>query len=280
MATPTARPRLRHLHPTITSSRADATIVRVNRTPPAEVRHQLRHEVGFGCPANECGNPYLEWHHFDPPWSEREHHDPAGMVALCGEHHSKADAGAYTPDQLRAFKDNQAAFVGGRFDWMRNDLLVVVGGNFYHETPTAVQFGQQPVVWLNRDDDGYLLLNLNMLTAGQEPRAVMQDNFWVALGCPVDLECPPSGKRLKVVYDNGDRLGIEFFPLDSADEVDVRYPEAHATSWPISFPITAVEVQMKVGGSDLEFGPRSTKFGRMQMTNCFSSHCRVGLVFQ
>ncbi len=250
----------------------------MNRTPPAEVRRALRYEVGFGCPADECGNPYLEWHHFDPPWSEREHHDPAGMVALCGEHHKKADAGAYTVEQLRAFKDNRAAFVGGRFDWMRNDLLVVVGGNFYYETPIAVQFRQQPVVWLNRDDEGYLLLNLGMLTTVQEPRATMQDNFWVALGAPTDLDCPPSGKRLRVAYDNGDRLGIEFFALDSADEVETRYPGTQATCWGIAFPITAVEVQMKVGGTDVEFGPRSTKLGGVQMTNCFTSHCGAGVV--
>jgi hypothetical protein len=201
------------------------------------------------------------------------------MVALCGEHHKKADAGTYTAEQLRAFKGNRAALVGGRFDWMRNDLLVVVGGNFYYETPIAVQFRQQPVVWLSRDDEGYLLLNVSMLTTAQEPRATMQDNFWIALGAPTDLDCPPSGKRLKVTYDNGDRLGIEFFALGSADEVHERYRDAQATRWGISFPITAVEVQMKVGGTDVEFGPRSTKLGGVQMTNCFMSHCGAGVVF-
>jgi len=161
---------------------------------------------------------------------------------------------------------------------MRNDLLVVVGGNFYYETPIAVQFRQQPVVWLNRDDEGYLLLNISMLTATREPRATMQDNFWVALGAPIDLDCPPSGKRLQIAYDNGDQLGIEFFTLDNAEDVDERYLDAHATHWGISFPITAVEVQMKVGGTDFEFGPRSTKLGGVQMTNCFISHCGAGVV--
>jgi hypothetical protein len=251
----------------------------VNRIPPVEARRELRREVGFGCPVDDCGNPYLEWHHFDPPWSEREHHDPAGMVALCGEHHKKADAGAYTAEQMRAFKGNRAALVGGRFDWMRNDLLVVVGGNFYYETPIAVQFRERPVVWLNRDDGGYLLLNIDMLTAAQKPRTRMQDNFWVVLGTPTDLDCPPSGKRLKVTYDNGDRLGIEFFTFDSVDGVNKRYPDAQATGWGISFPITAVEVQMKIGGTNFEFGPRSTKLGGLQMTNCFMSHCGAGVVF-
>jgi hypothetical protein len=250
----------------------------VNRTPPAKIRKELRAEVGFGCPVDNCGNPYLEWHHFDPPWSEREHHDPAGMVALCAEHHKRADAGAFSTEQLRGFKEVKAPLVAGRVDWMRNDLLVVVGGNFYYETPIAVQFRDQPVVWLNRDEDGYLLLNLAMLTTAEDPRATMQDNFWVALGTPTDLESPPSGKRLKVVYDNQDRLGVEFFSFDSIDDVNGRYPGAHASTWGISFPITAVEVQMKVGGTEIEFGARSTTLGGMQMTNCFMSHCGAGVV--
>lgn len=52
----------------------------MNRTPPEPVREILRKEVNFGCPIEGCGSPYLEYHHFDPPWHEREHHDPQGMI--------------------------------------------------------------------------------------------------------------------------------------------------------------------------------------------------------
>ena len=49
----------------------------------------------------DCGSPYLTWHHFNPPWSERHHHDPDGMIALCLQHHEQADAGTFTVEQLR-----------------------------------------------------------------------------------------------------------------------------------------------------------------------------------
>lgn len=251
----------------------------MNRTPPLEVRQQLRREVSFGCPVEGCGNPYLYWHHFDPPWSEGQHHDPQGMIALCAEHHAKADAGAYTIEQLRALKDSEHRAPAGKFDWMRRELLVVVGGNFYHETPIAVQFRGEPVVWLNRDPEGNLLVNLAMLSASGEPRASMQDNFWTALGTPDDVECPPSGRKLKIQYSNDDQLGIEFFPVSSVTDITARYPGAGAEQWGIGYPITAVEVQMRVGGTPIEFGPRSTQLGGAQMTNCFSSHCGVGLSF-
>jgi hypothetical protein len=253
--------------------------VRMNRTPPLEVRQELRREVGFGCPVDGCGNPYLYWHHFDPSWSERQHHEPKGMIALCSEHHAKADAGAYTTEQLRALKGNTPREPAGRFDWMRRELLVVVGGNFYHETPIAVQFRGQPVVWVNRDSEGYLLVNLAMLSTSHEPRAMMQDNFWTALGAPSDVECPPSGRKLKIQYSNEDRLGVEFFPVDAIADIVARYPDANADHWGISYPITAVEVQMRVGGTAIDFGPRSTQVGGVQMINCFTSHCGVGLAF-
>jgi len=85
----------------------------MDRTPPVEVRRALRREVGFGCPVSGCANPYLEYHHFDPPWRTHEHHDPLGMIALCAEHHKKADAGAFTLSQLRALKQPTGATIEG-----------------------------------------------------------------------------------------------------------------------------------------------------------------------
>lgn len=252
----------------------------MNRTPPIEVRRELRKEVCFGCPIPGCGSPYLSWHHFDPSWSERQHHEVSGMIALCSEHHAKADAGAYTKEQLRQLKMRTAqktVEVKGKFDWMRNSILAVVGGNFYFETPVIFEFKGQPAIWFNRDENGYLLLNIRMLTASQEARVVIEDNFWLEIGNPEDLECPPSGKLLKVKYSNGDEIKIEFFELKSEQETKKRYPDIYPENWEITFPITAVEVFEKVGGTDFEFGPRETKLSGINMKNCFFKDCRVGL---
>lgn len=251
----------------------------MNRIPPIEVRRALRKEVGFGCPVPGCGNPYLSWHHFDPAWNVKQHHDPLGMIALCSEHHAKADAGAFTKEQLRKFKNtsNTLSVIQGRFDWMRNNILAVVGGNFYYETPIIFQFKEQPVIWFNRDEDGYMLLNVRMLSKSTEPRAYIEDNFWISKGQPEDLESPPSGKLLKVKYNNGDEIKIEFIEFISIESIKKRYPDIEPESWNIPLPITAVEVFEKVGGTSLEFGPRGTKFAGPLMRNCFMRNCGVGL---
>lgn len=252
----------------------------LNRTPPIAVRRELRKEVGFGCPVPDCGNPYLYWHHFDPSWSELKHHDPKGMIALCGEHHSKADAGAFTKEQLRKFKSEGAKnnrSIIGRFDWMRNRILAVVGGGFFYETYTIVQYKGQPTIWLNRDENGYLLLNVLMLSTSGEPRLSILDNYWISTGNPLDIECPPNGKLLKVKYENGDELKIEFIEIKSKDEFKRRYPEGDPDFFGIEFPITAVEVFEVVADANLDFSPKHINLFGIKFNNFHVMKGSVGI---
>jgi hypothetical protein len=261
----------------------------MNRTPPIDVRRTLRREVGFGCPVPNCGSPYLEWHHFDPPWRERNHHEPTGMIALCREHHSKADAGTFTKEQLHQFKNDGASNnleIKGKFDWLRNRLLLVAGGNFYYETLTILKVGDMPIIWLRRDENGYLLLNFRMLTTVVEPRLWLEDNCWVERGIPEDFECPPSGKLIYGKYSNGDEIKIEFLELQSQEAAKKRYPDSNFEKWTIplfdqqpgvrgkiQFPITAVEISNNIAGTDISFTPTKTTLGGgITITGCFSAY--------
>lgn len=236
----------------------------MNRTPPVKTRRKLRREVNFGCAYPNCGNPYLEWHHFDPPWSEKHHHNPEGMIALCPKHHRKADVGAFTKEQLKEFKENartRSTEVKGKFDWLRNKMVAVVGNVGYYETLTIFEYKNQPIIWFNRDENGYLQLNLIMLTKSGKQRVVIEDNFWINKGEPKDLISPPSGKKLKVEYGNGDFFKVEFHELLNRGDVKKKYPKQNPEYWDIDFPITSVEINYRVGGTDLEFGPSSTNLG-------------------
>jgi hypothetical protein len=57
-----------------------------------------------------CGNPYLEYHHFDPSVHVKPHNDPRGMIALCAQHHKKTDGHAYPNEQLHEFKTESSSF--------------------------------------------------------------------------------------------------------------------------------------------------------------------------
>lgn len=200
-----------------------------SRSIPRHVKEALRAELGFRCPAktgpgDSCGSPYLTFHHFDPPWRDENHHRPEGMIALCREHADKADNGAYTDAQLREFKRqgvDRSTKVAGRFDWMRRQLLAVVGGNAYFEVPTIIEVEEKPAVWFERSAEGDLLLNFDMPTRSGSSRASMINNTWeVVPEEGASIICPSGGRSLQVAFADGDSLNVEFKSLSDRAALD------------------------------------------------------------
>ena len=210
-----------------------------------------------------------------------QHHNPEGMIALCGEHHGKADAGAFTTEQLRALKTRRADIVQGTFDWRRQTLLAIVGGNLYFETPRIVVFKGSPLIWFERDEHNNLLLSARMLSSSDEPRVWLDANDWHLEGSPTDFESPPNGRRIRVRYGNGDALMVEFQSIADPKEAGDLYPHFQTEHWKeLPFPLTGVELQMEVGGSGILFGPAATKFGGIHMTGGLTKNCGAGLAIQ
>ncbi|OXS19876.1 hypothetical protein CGU37_22415 [Pseudomonas fluorescens] len=200
------------------------------------------------------------------------------MIALCVEHHAQADGGAFTIEQLRSFKGSAdlAAEVKGRFNWMRNDLLLVLGGCYYLETYEILRYKGDRVIWLSRDEEGYLLLNVAESTVDGEPRFSMEENFWTTHGKEIDIECPPSGKKLSVKYANGDSCSVEFLELASEEALRKRYADAPADLFSIKTPITAVEVTFRLKTVGVDFGPKKTILGGNSLS-LFVKNCGVGI---
>lgn len=245
-----------------------------SRRPPRDVLRELRQEVGFCCPVEDCGNPYLTWHHFDPPWRVEHHHRPEGMIALCREHADKADNGSFSDDQLRELKRvgrERAPTVCGRFDWMRNDLLAVVGGNFYYQNEVILQIGSVKCIWFNRDDDSNLLLNFRMPTLTNRPRASIEENVWTVLPAVNEVICPPNGRIVEVDYGNGDRFRAEFLTIESADQLDQRYAGRRVGDWAgqLTYPLTVVELCETAAGTALDLQPGMTQVMSNMFSDCF-----------
>ena len=195
----------------------------ISRIPPSSDRKSLREEVGFGCPVQGCGSPYLSWHHFDPPWKERKHHKVDGMIALCLQHHREADVGTYTKEQLHEMKVSPYLrsvdhWPMGRFNWRRDKLLVVAGSNFCLGTETILKVGGQRLIWLTKDDQGYEQMNLDIRRTDGSKILEMEDNDWSIHKNFNDLECPPSGNSLALrVHDEDISLDLIFKQVRKAN---------------------------------------------------------------
>ncbi len=247
---------------------------------PKRVKEILREEVGFGCPVRDCGNPYLEYHHFDPPVYIKPHNDPQGMIALCAQHHKKADGNAYTIEQLHEFKKNRvhSKQVKGNLDWLCRDLLSIVGGNLYYETPVPVQIDGHNFVSFSRDASGFQRLSINMLSLRAEERLIIDENSWENIGNPVDLRSPPQGKELEVSYNNGDYLYLRFSEIENEEQLKSKYGVSY--SFDFRFPITAVEINFAIGETNIDFSSSGTSVMGNSITSGVVAYCGVGFCIQ
>ncbi len=190
------------------------------------------------------------------------------MIALCVEHAPKADNGAFTDDQLRELKRvgvERAKEVRGQFDWMRDEILVRVGGSYFYQQDRVFEVGTQPVIWFNRDDDGYLLLNFVMPKFFDAPRATIVDNFWSIAPDVKEVICPPSGRLIDIDYGDGDRFRAEFLTLKSQSEALDRFPDAQIWISDVTFPLTVVELAESTANPIFQFDRDQIRIG----TNVF-----------
>lgn len=177
----------------------------------------LRTEVGFGCPV--CRNPFLTWHHFDPPWHKEQHWRTEGIIALCGTFHDDADekgenAGAYSIDGLRRLKNSRrsAEDVKAHFPtWQDKESLLVRLGGCYTDTLTPIiSINEVPQITLGKNAEGLLTLSFELRNKDDGVLLRMEDNWLTAYPAKVhDMIVPPKTKTVKVWLDEDD-VGLEF----------------------------------------------------------------------
>ncbi len=71
----------------------------LQRDIPESVARQVRQRCGFGCII--CGNPFIVYHHFDPPFNQAREHRADGISILCANHASEADHGRRSVQNIK-----------------------------------------------------------------------------------------------------------------------------------------------------------------------------------
>jgi hypothetical protein len=193
----------------------------LNRTPPKAIQEVLRREVNFGCPIPGCGIPYLTWHHFDPPWGTKQHHNPEGMIALCAKDAALADGKRWTKNQLRQMKKKPYVSpnqISEHYGYLRKNVVTIIGNVAYNVKNVLEIYGER-VIGFERDNEGYNRLNLLIRNKNAKPILVMKNNFWTAISKDLfDLRCSAQGKELEITSkDKQTKLFMRFddFPLDA-----------------------------------------------------------------
>lgn len=166
-----------------------------SRTPPAHVRRQLRRESGFVCAHPNCSEPYLEYHHFDPPWHIEQHHRSSGMIALCPTHHSRAET--WPVEQLRKWKGKEIRDdVKAQIGWRRETTFFIAGNYLTRGCTNLLEVRGNRIIWFTNDEEGQTLLNFDLRDRFGNSVFQMRDNDWIAHPRWEDVEVPPQGRAL------------------------------------------------------------------------------------
>ena len=197
----------------------------MRRTPPENIQRELRREVGYGCPVDGCRQAFLTWHHFDPPWAVRPHHDQQGMIALCRQHHDFADAGGFSNDELRSLKtkDYSADSVNkANFPWAKRAMLIRLGGCYSGGSSAVLRVSGDPVVSLTTGPSGLVFLSFTLKLPDGVIVASMIENAFQSDPLTVhDLSCNASATRIKVWFAPRD-IGLDLsFQRLTVDELSV-----------------------------------------------------------
>lgn len=177
---------------------------------PIAVRQQLRKEVGYGCP--ECRKPFLEFHHFDPPWEVEQHFRVEGMIALCPECHRAASH--WGKEKCRQLKDKDYSkhVVKGFFNsWSQPvKMLVCVGGNYSLGTKVPVAVGNEDVITLSADEvTGNFHLSFVLRNRLGVVIAQMEDDSFVVTPSDLhDMHTTVTKHELKVWVDS-ENVGVD-----------------------------------------------------------------------
>jgi len=125
------------------------------------------------------------------------------MIALCHEHHDLADAGRYTKDQLRELKKNpyiKSAKVSEEYGYLRRNTIYCAGDSIGYDVSYVLTIDEEPVIWFERDEDGYERLNLLIKDSQGNTILYMKNNDWIVFTNEIfDFECPAKGQTLKVI---------------------------------------------------------------------------------
>lgn len=182
-----------------------------NRTPGAYIRKVLREEVNYGCPI--CRSPFLDYHHFDPPWEPKQIHNISGMIAMCPSHHAQADVGTWTNDELRKMKrTDQSNSISGKIHWSLHNTIVIAGRNMFTGKNISFTLLGHEVLRLKEIEPDVIALNALIFNENMQPVLRIDENdIILAPKLVSDFNCKASANCIRVdVKDSKSFFEIKF----------------------------------------------------------------------
>lgn len=148
----------------------------------APLRREVRKEAYFGCCI--CGSPIIEYHHIEP-FSKVKEHKKDNLIALCPEHHHRADRKEIPKERILKFKEtpvNKEKPTVSKDFFLSNyyDMRTRVGSVVYIRTPNIIVVDDFPLITVKPDEDGNALFSATFFDEDENILAKIIDNEWTA----------------------------------------------------------------------------------------------------
>jgi hypothetical protein len=149
------------------------------RNIPQPIQKQLRREANFGCAL--CGCPIIEYAHIIP-YRNIQAYLPENIVTLCPNHYTNFDRGEFSDSYLRDAKNNphNKTYIQDAFFIDSQDIAVNVGKSKFINTSRILAVNDFDIISIKRENERYILLDINFFDKLNNLIAVVYENSWTA----------------------------------------------------------------------------------------------------
>jgi hypothetical protein len=149
-------------------------------TVPLQIQKQLRKETLYGCAI--CGCPILEYAQIIP-YGDIQAFIPENMVSLCPFHHLQYKIGSkLSESSLRDAKNNpyNKMHENEAFVIQSQDISVNIGKCKFVNTSRILVIDDFDIISIKREDEKYVLLDVNFFDKLNNLIAIVTENTWTA----------------------------------------------------------------------------------------------------
>lgn len=181
----------------------------LKRYLPAHVKQIVRKRCGYGCIM--CGTAIVEYHHFDPEFSDAKEHDPEKITLLCGTCHSKATKGILPEEQVKAADTNPWCKKNGFAKdvlFLGNGAASITMGSCVIQSYNAIVFDKRIILGFTKSSDPKEPLLLNATFSDENGNVYLKiiRNEWFVGSEDFDIQT--TGKTL-AIRDSKKRVVFE-----------------------------------------------------------------------
>jgi hypothetical protein len=161
----------------------------ISRYIPEYIKLEIRRRCKFRCII--CDEAIIEYHHFDPPFSEATEHSANGITLLCAKHHAHAEKGFITTNEIKQ-KDlirRTLSIQDARTEMpsFQIPFTAILGSVFFLGEGKLLEVDGETLLNISVDPSGYLTITALFYDTGGNVICELKNNEIIANASSWDI---------------------------------------------------------------------------------------------